>query len=191
MIDKLHDYYEKKIEDNVYYPVTKNNYHKLFEYVITVEGLKVFNELKRRFIRDDKSLTSIELLKLGKLWNTYASTNGNVKEMLELDDYMSRTAKQVNVKERINLFKEGLIMVNKDYDPKQMEYHITWKKTIPWRANNPNIQDWCAICKRVVVESWTFCKATDESKSVTLGACKDHEFEVKALLSKELDILYD
>ena len=156
MIKKLHDYYEEKIKDNIYYPVTKNNYHKLFEYVITIDGLKVLHELKRQFIRDDKSLTPTELLKLGKLWNTYASTNGNMKEMLELDNYMLRTAKQVNVKERINLLEDGLITVNEDYDPRQMKYYMTWSKIIPWRAGDPdpnNLYNYCDKCHELV---WHF-----------------------------------
>ncbi len=159
---KLRDYYNEKIKDNVYYPVTKNNYHKLFEYVITIDGLKVFHELKRQFIMDDKSLTPTELLKLGMLWNSYASTNRNKKEMLELDNYILRVSKRVNRKTRINLLEEGLIIINKDYDPKQMEYHLTWRKIILWRTNDPdpnNPHDYCDKCNELV---WHYYGYSDD-----------------------------
>jgi hypothetical protein len=124
---KLYKYYTENIEANPYYPIPVRNHNKLFKRVITIQGLKVFQELRHRFIRDDTSLTPLDKSKLGTLWDLYAATNRNPKESIELDAYMLRIMSQVNLKKLAPLLDlRGLTMPNPNYDSKLMGIHFHW-----------------------------------------------------------------
>ena len=133
MNEKLHIYHSEKTNENIFYPIREKNLHKIHEYTITVEGLKYFNELKRKFIKDDSSLTSTEFANLGCLWLHYAATNNNLRGIFEWEEYIFRVGKKIDpIKAKRILKTMKLIIPNKEYDPKQMEYHDTWS-TMIWR----------------------------------------------------------
>lgn len=144
MNKKIIEYYYEKMDKNVFYPITKKNLHKINKFVITIDGLKYFNELRRKFIKDDSSLTLTELANLGSLWLYYASTNQKPHELSEWNDYIFRVANRGNLlKEKRTLRQLGLIIPNKEYDPKQMEYHHIWRKIILWKMSEHDMNYYC------------------------------------------------
>jgi hypothetical protein len=128
---KLYKYYIDKTAKNPFYPVTRENLHKMLTSVITIKGLKLFYRLRRRFIKDDSNLSRIELANLCGLWFYHATTNRNLHELLEWDDYVSRVGIDMDFRTvKPILRKNGYIIVNKGYDPKQMKHHRIWKETL-------------------------------------------------------------
>lgn len=166
MRKSIRDYYYEKIDGNVFYPITKKNLHKLNKFVITVDGLKYFNELRRKFIRDDSSLTLTELANLGQLWLHYAATNRNPQEVTEWDNYIFRVANKVDLlHEKITLRKNGFIIPNKEYDPKQMEYHRIWTNVILQKMKERDPTDptsYCDKCGQIVEDDfWGYSNDDD------------------------------
>lgn len=65
---------------NPLYPVDVDDYPKLFDYVLTVDGLKFFQSLRRKY-NQGKKLTLDEYNKLRLLYVYYATANRNPKEV--------------------------------------------------------------------------------------------------------------
>ena len=72
-------------EKNPLYPVSVDDYPKLFDYVLTVDGLVYFQKLKRNYILG-KDLTLDEYNKLRLLYVYYATANKNPKEVFAWQD---------------------------------------------------------------------------------------------------------
>ncbi|MBC8501711.1 MAG: hypothetical protein H8D35_01120 [Nitrosopumilus sp.] len=130
--DRLHDsYYSNKIK-NIYFPIRPENYPRTEPSVITIKGLERFNELKRKFIMDDSSLTTKEYAELGGLWYLYALTNKKTEDLAEWEGYLLRVAipskgEKINFKK---LTEMNYLTKNPDYDPKQLEYQRKWEKIL-------------------------------------------------------------
>lgn len=128
---KLYKYYIEKTAENPFYPVTRENLHKILTSVITVKGLQYFYFLRRKLIKVDSNLSRLELASLGSLWFHYATTNRNLHEILEWENYMSRVGVDKDFRTlKPILRKEEHIIANNDYDPKQMKYHRIWKDVL-------------------------------------------------------------
>ena len=67
-------------ENDPFYPIKINDYPKLFDYVVTAEGLIYFEKLKRKYFLQ-KKLTLDEYNKLRLLYVYYASANRNAGEV--------------------------------------------------------------------------------------------------------------
>ena len=65
---------------NPLYPIEIDDYPKLFDYVLTAEGLKFFQSLRHRY-HQGKNLTLDEYNKLRLLSVYYATANRNPKEV--------------------------------------------------------------------------------------------------------------
>ena len=73
---------EKK---NCLYPIEIDDYPKLFDFVLTPDGLKYFHDLKRRYVLG-KEMVLDEYNKLRLLAIYYATSNRNEKEVLAWQD---------------------------------------------------------------------------------------------------------
>ncbi len=72
-------------DENPLYPIEINEYPKLFDYVLTSQGLVYFQSLKRSYILG-KELTLDEYNKLRLLYVYYATANRNPKEVTVWQD---------------------------------------------------------------------------------------------------------
>jgi len=70
---------------NPLYPIELDDYHKLFDYVLTSDGLIFFQSLKRKYILG-KNLTLDEYNKLCLLYVYYATANRNPQEVFAWQD---------------------------------------------------------------------------------------------------------
>lgn len=107
-------------EKNPLYPVSIDDYPKLFDYVLTVDGLVYFQTLKRNYILG-KELTLDEYNKLRLLYVYYATANKNPKEVfawqdicITLDDKGIYEKEMFQSKE--DLKKTKLIVENPQYN---------------------------------------------------------------------------
>lgn len=70
---------------NPLYPINADDYPKLFDYVLTANGLIYFQTLKRNYILG-KEMTLDECNKLRMLYVYYATANRNFKEVSAWQD---------------------------------------------------------------------------------------------------------
>ena len=71
--------------ENPLYPIDIDDYPKLFDYVLTADGLIFFQSLKRKFVLG-KDMTLDEYNKLRLLYVYYATANRNPKEVFAWQD---------------------------------------------------------------------------------------------------------
>ena len=71
--------------DNPLFPIDVDDYPKLFDFVLTAQGLVYFHDLKRKYILG-KNLLLDEYNKLQLLYVYYATANRNVKEVFAWQD---------------------------------------------------------------------------------------------------------
>ena len=70
---------------NPLFPIDVDHYPKLFDYVLTAEGLVFFQTLKRNYILG-KEMTLDEFNKLRLMYVYYATANRNTKEVFAWQD---------------------------------------------------------------------------------------------------------
>ncbi len=70
---------------NPLYPIEIDDYPKLFDYVLTAEGLIYFQSLKRKYVLG-KDMTLDEYNKLRLLYLYYATANRNLQEVISWQD---------------------------------------------------------------------------------------------------------
>ena len=104
---------------NPLYPIELDDYPKLFDYVLTAEGLIYFNSLKRNYILG-RGLSLDEYNKLRLLYVYYATANRNPQEVsswqnicITLDDKGIFEKDMYQSKE--SLKDKLLIVVNPEY----------------------------------------------------------------------------
>ena len=119
-------------ENDPFYPIKIDEYPKLFDYVLTVNGLIFFQELKRKYYLG-KILTQDEYNKLRLLYVYYATSNKNVQEVvlwqklcLNLDQQKIFEKNMLQSKE--NLIQQSLILKNPDYVEGLFKKHIDFMK---------------------------------------------------------------
>jgi len=71
--------------ENPLYPIDLDDYPKLFDYVLTSDGLIFFQSLKRKYILG-KNMTLDEYNKLRLLYVYYATANRNSQEVFAWQD---------------------------------------------------------------------------------------------------------
>jgi hypothetical protein len=121
-------------EDDPLHPIKLDDYPKLFDFVLTTNGLKYFQELKRKyFLR--KNLTIDECNKLRLLYVYYATDNKNVEEVsmwkkicINLDGQRIFEENMFTSKE--DLINQSLIMENPHYVEGLYKTHIDFIKKI-------------------------------------------------------------
>ena len=83
MINFISNYMQSP--ENPLYPIEIDDYPKLFDYVLTADGLVFFQTLKRNYVLG-KEMTLDEYNKLRLLYVYYATSNRNAKEVYVWQD---------------------------------------------------------------------------------------------------------
>jgi len=129
--DELQKYYYEKTTENIFYPVRPEDLYKTNKFVITVEGLKHYTELKRKIVMRKGEPTDQEKADFVALLNMYASTNGDLEALKEWNDYLFRYARDLDlIHHKTTLYKRGFIQKNKDYNPKIIKFNQIWRDAI-------------------------------------------------------------
>jgi len=118
--------------NNPLYPVEINDYPKLFDYVLSAQGLIYFHTLKRNYILG-KELNLDECNKLRLLYVYYATANKNPQEVFAWQDICITLDEQgifekdmYNSKE--DLKNKLLIVMNPEYQPGLYRKYIQYVK---------------------------------------------------------------
>jgi len=104
---------------NPLYPIELDDYPKLFDYVLTLDGLIFFQSLKRKYILG-KNLTLDEYNKLRLLYVYYATANRNPQEVFAWQDIcITLDEKEIFEKDMFqskeDLKNKSLIVENPNY----------------------------------------------------------------------------
>ena len=94
-------------KENPLYPVSIDEYPKLFDYVLTTDGLKYFQTLKRNYILG-KKLTQDQYNKLRLLYVYYATANRNPQEVFAWQDICITLDDQGIIEKEMFQSKESL-----------------------------------------------------------------------------------
>jgi len=121
-------------EDDPLHPIKLDDYPKLFDFVLTTQGLRYFQELKRKyFLR--KKLTLDEYNKLRLLYVYYATGNRNIEEVsmwqkmcINLDEQRIFEKNMYASKE--DLIQQSLIIENPEYVEGLYKTHIDFIKKL-------------------------------------------------------------
>ena len=94
-------------QKNPLYPIDVDDYPKLFDYVLTTDGLIYFQSLKRNYVLG-KTLTQDEYNKLRLLYVYYATANRNTSEVLAWQDLCVTLDNQGIIEKEMFQSKEDL-----------------------------------------------------------------------------------
>ena len=118
--------------ENPLYPIKIDDYPKLFDFVLTANGLKYFHQIKRKYTLG-KEMTLDEYNKLRLLYIYYATANKNSKEVLAwqdicitLDDRGIYEKNMYQSKEDLKL--HSLIIENPEYQSGLYRKYIEYVK---------------------------------------------------------------
>ena len=118
--------------DNPLFPIDVDDYPKLFDYVLTTDGLIYFQTLKRKYLLG-KDLLLDEYNKLRLLYVYYATANRNVKEVsvwqdicITLDDQGIFEKNMYQSKE--DLKRKSLIVSNPQYQSGLYRQYVEYVK---------------------------------------------------------------
>ena len=121
-----------ELSKNPLFPIPLNDYPKLFDYVLSAQGLIYFHQLKRDFILGRK-LNVDECNKIRLLYVYYATANRNSKEVFAwqnmcktLDDQEMFEKNMYQSKE--DLKNKSLIVINPLYHSGLYRKHIEFVK---------------------------------------------------------------
>lgn len=120
-------------EANPLYPISIDDYPKLFDYVLTVEGLEYFYRLKRQFLLG-KALSNDEYNKIRLLYIYYAAANRNAREVEIWQEICTRLNEEGILERGMQQSKESLISLkqiikNPNYEPGLYRKHIQYLKS--------------------------------------------------------------
>jgi len=93
---------------NPLYPIGIDDYPKLFDYVLTADGLVYFQDLRHQYYQG-KSLSLDQYNKLRLLYVYYATANRNPKEVLAWQEICVDLDNQGIFEKQMYLSKEDLI----------------------------------------------------------------------------------
>ena len=119
-------------QDNPLYPISVNDYPKLFDYVLTKSGLLYFHSLKRNYVLG-KKMSQDEYNKIRLLYVYYATANRNQEEVFAWQD-LCITLDNMGIIEKDmfqskeSLKKNYLIVKNPDYQSGLYRKHTEYVK---------------------------------------------------------------
>ena len=124
--------------ENPFYPIQIDEYPKLFDFVLTANGLKYFHQIKRKYTLG-KEMTLDEYNKLRLLYIYYATANKNYKEVfawqdicITLDDRGIYEKNMYQSKEDLKI--QSMIIENPEYQSGLYRKYIEYVK-----ENNTNL----------------------------------------------------
>jgi len=114
-------------------PIDVDDYPKLFDYVLTINGLEYFQTLKRNYLMG-KEMSLDEYNKLRLLYVYYATANRNVSEVSRWQEIcVSLDEKGIFEKEMFvskeDLKNNSLIIKNPNYEPGLYRKHVEFTKS--------------------------------------------------------------
>ena len=117
---------------NPLYPIEIDDYPKLFDYVLSAQGLVYFHSLKRNYILG-KELSLDEYNKLRLLYVYYATANRNFKEVFAWQDICMTLDDQGIFERDMYQSKEDLkdkllILVNPEYQSGLYRKYVEYVK---------------------------------------------------------------
>ena len=117
---------------NPLYPIEINDYPKLFDYVLSAQGLVYFHSLKRNYILG-KELSLDEYNKIRLLYVYYATANRNSKEVFAWQDICMTLDKRGIFEREMYQSKEDLkdkllILVNPEYQSGLYRKYVQYVK---------------------------------------------------------------
>ena len=120
-------------QNNPLYPIDVNDYPKLFDYVLTKEGLLYFHSLKRNYLLG-KKLSQDECNKIRLLYVYYATANRNPDEVFAWQDICITLDKLGIIEKDMfqskeSLKKNKLIVENPDYRSGLYRKHTEYVKS--------------------------------------------------------------
>ena len=119
-------------QDNPLYPISVNDYPKLFDYVLTKSGLLYFHSLKRNYVLG-KKMSQDEYNKIRLLYVYYATANRNQEEVFAWQD-LCITLDNMGIIEKDmfqskeSLKKNYLIVKNPEYQSGLYRKHTEYVK---------------------------------------------------------------
>ena len=121
-----------RLSENPYYPVSVDNYPRLFDFEITSNGIIYFERLKKEWSSEDE-ISEKQCMYLSMLHLAYAVSKKDVKECHNWQAFMFLIEKRIdledcNIKETLK--QMGCIRDNPNYNPKLYKSHIIWKNKI-------------------------------------------------------------
>ena len=122
------------LKENPLYPINVDDYPKLFDYVLTTQGLIYFQELKRKYILA-KQMSLEEYNELRLLYVYYATANRNTHEVSAWHDIcITLDSKGIFEKymyqSKENLKIKSLIVKNPQYQSGLYRKHVEYVKEI-------------------------------------------------------------
>lgn len=117
---------------NPLYPIDVDDYPKLFDYVLTTEGLKFYQDLRRRYILG-KDLKLDDYNKLRLLCIYYSAANRNIAEVSFWQDLCVTLDEKGIVEQNMyesknDLIKKSLIVQNPNYQSGLYRKHTQYVK---------------------------------------------------------------
>ena len=120
------------VSQNPLYPIDVDDYPKLFDYVLTKDGLIFFQKLRRKYLLG-KDMSLDEYNKLRLLYVYYATANRNPDEVslwqdlcITLDNKRIFEKNMLHSKE--DLIKKSLIDLNPNYESGLYRKHTEYVK---------------------------------------------------------------
>ena len=121
-----------ELDENPLHPITIDDYPKLFDYVLTADGLAFFHDLRQKYLQG-RYLTLDEYNKLRLMHVYYATANRNVQEVLSWQKMCAVLDAQGMIeknawKSREDLIAKLLIIKNPRYESGMYRKHIEYIK---------------------------------------------------------------
>lgn len=118
---------------NPLFPIKINDYPKLFDYVLTADGLAYFYQLKRDLLLG-RNLSNDEYNKIRLLYIYYAAANRNTKEVENWQEICTRLSdsgihENEMKKSKDDLISSNMIIINPNYVPGLYRTHIQYLKS--------------------------------------------------------------
>ena len=124
--------------ENPLYPIDIDDYPKLFDYVLTAEGLIYFQSLKRNYVLG-KDMTLDDYNKLRLMYVYYATANRNLKEVCIWQD-ICITLDDKGIFEK-GMFKSKEDLKNKSLIVKNPHYQSgLYRKYVEFVKENMNLK---------------------------------------------------
>ncbi len=120
------------VSQNPLYPIGIADYPKLFDYVLTKDGLIFFQKLRRKYLLG-KDMSLDEYNKLRLLYVYYATANRNPKEVSLWQDLCNtldnkRIFEKNMLHSKEDLIKKSLITLNPNYESGLYRKHTEYVK---------------------------------------------------------------
>lgn len=130
---------DENLSSNPFYPIELDDYPKLFDFVLTANGLMYFQELKRKYVLG-KEMSNDEHNKLRLLYIYYATDNKN-KQAVSIWQEICASLDKKGITEhgmidsKDHLIKSKMIVGNPSYQPGVYRRYVQYIKRLQSKNN--------------------------------------------------------